>query len=126
MCLIFSSNANNIHGGDYLKKDKTQTQKILDGFVTTVVLITSLTLVASGIAVSRMNTEYLETGVESAKIVAERDSRQIFISDSESTTYAPERDYSFMEKILSFLPPPVNTVYLALREFRNAVFEPDK
>lgn len=100
--------------------------KILDSFVTTVILLTAATLVASGIAVSRMNTEYLETGVESAKIVAERDSRQIFLADSNSVTFAPERDFSLVQKVLSFLPPPVNTVYLAVKEFRSAVFEPDK
>ena len=109
-----------------MKKERTQTMKIIDAFVTTVILITAATLVASGIAVSRMNTEYLETGVKSAKIVAERDSRQIFVTDSESITLAPQRDFSFIDKILSFLPPPINTVYLTVKEFREAVFEPDK
>lgn len=109
-----------------MKKERTQTMKIIDAFVTTVILITAATLVASGIAVSRMNTEYLETGVKSAKIVAERDSRQIFVTDSESITLAPQRDFSFADKILSFLPPPINMIYLTVKEFREAVFEPDK
>lgn len=100
--------------------------RIIDGFVTVVVILTAATIVASGISVSRINSEYLETGERAAKIVAERESRQIFVTDSDSITLTPERDNSFIENILSFLPPPINTVYLAVREIRNAVFEPDK
>lgn len=108
-----------------MKNEKSQTMKIIDGFVTTVVILTAATLVASGVSVSRMNTEYLETGVRSAKIVAEKDSRQIFVANDDSVLLTPQRDYSIIGKIMSFLPPPVNTAYLAVKEIRSSVFEPD-
>ena len=95
--------------------------RILDGYVTAVVIITSVTLVASGICISRMNTEYLETGVRAAKIVAERESRQIFLTENEAISLPSDsRFYYIADKVLTFLPPPVNTVYLAAKEFREA------
>lgn len=100
-----------------MKKEKNQTAKIIDGFVTAVVVITAATLIASGISISRINTEYLETGVRAAKIVAERDSRQIFMSDSEAVIFSADNKYEKAEKILAFMPPPVNTIYLTIKEF---------
>ena len=100
-----------------MKKEKSQTAKIIDGFVTAVVVITAATLISSGISISRINTEYLETGVRAAKIVAERDSRQIFLSDSEAVIFSADNKYDKVDKILTFLPPPVNTVYLTIKEF---------
>ena len=103
-----------------MKNEKNQIKRIIDGFITAVVIITSVTLVASGIAVSKANTEYLETGVRASKIVVEKESVQIFVSESEAITLAADKDYSEIAgKILSFLPPPVNTVYIAAREIKN-------
>ena len=103
-----------------MKNEKNQTMRIIDGFITAVVIITSLTLVASGIAISKANTEYLETGIRASKIIAEKESVQIFVSESESITLAANKNYSeTAEKILTFLPPPVNTVFIAAREFRE-------
>ena len=104
-----------------MKNEKNQTMRIIDGFITAVVIITSVTLVASGIAISKANTEYLETGVRAPRIVAEKESVQIFVSESESVTLASDKGYSkTAEKVLSFLPPPVNTVFIAFREIRDA------
>ena len=105
-----------------MKKNKSQTMRILDGFVTAVVVVTSATLVASGVCISRMNTEYLETGVRAAKIVAERESRQIFLTENESIKLVPDKNYyQIADKVLSFLPPPINTVYITAKEIKNAV-----
>ena len=103
-----------------MKKEKSQTAKIIDGFVTAVVVITAATLIASGISISRINTEYLETGVRAAKIVAERDSRQIFLSDSEAVIFSAKNKYEKAEKILAFMPPPINTAYLTIKQIANS------
>lgn len=105
-----------------MKKEKSQTMHILDGFVTAAVIITSATLVASGVCVSRINTEYLETGVRAAKIVAERENRQIFLTENESIKLPSDKDfYKISDRILTFLPPPINTVYLTVKEFKDAL-----
>ena len=105
-----------------MKKDKSQTMRILDGFVTATVIITSATLVASGVCISRINTEYLETGVRAAKIVAERENRQIFLTENESISLPSDKDfYRIADRVLTFMPPPVNTIYLTVKEFKNAV-----
>ena len=103
-----------------MKKEKTQTMRILDGFVTAVIIITAATLVAAGVSISRMNTEYLETGVRAAKIVAERDSRQIFLSGSEPLQLSSDEGFKIADKVMSLLPPPINTVYLTVKEFKNS------
>ena len=105
-----------------MKKNKSQTMRILDGFVTAVVVVTSVTLVASGVCISRINTEYLETGVRAAKIVAERESRQIFLTENESIKLTPDKNYyKIADKVLTFLPPPINTVYLTAKEIKREI-----
>ncbi|MCQ2485132.1 MAG: hypothetical protein MJ168_07340 [Clostridia bacterium] len=100
-----------------MPKEKTQTKRILDGFVTAVVIVTALTLIASGISISKINTEYLETGVRASKIVAERKSQQILVTQNEAVLLkSDKKHYAAADKILTFLPPPVNTVYLSVRE----------
>lgn len=103
-----------------MKKEKSQTAAIIDGFVTAVVVITAATLIASGVSISRINTEYLETGVRAAKIVAERDSRQIFMTDSEKILFNADNKYDKVDTFLMFLPPPVNTVYLTIKQIANS------
>ena len=107
-----------------MKKNKSQTMRIIDAFVITVVLIISVTLVGSGISISRINTEYLETGVRTAKIVAERKGSQLLVMQNDAVLLSPKKDYAAVyDKILTFLPPPVNTVYLCVKEFKEAVVE---
>jgi len=107
-----------------MNRNKSQTVRILDGFVTAVVVITSVTLIASGICISKVNTEYLETGIRAAKIVAERESREIFLTENESISLTPDKNYyALADRVLSFLPPPINTVYLTAKEIKNALSE---
>lgn len=94
--------------------------RIADTFVAVTVIILSLTLIASGILISKINSDYLESGIRSAKIVAERESIQILLTKNNSLLLSPEKDYTdIADKILTFLPPPVNTVYLTVKEFMN-------
>lgn len=104
-----------------MPKEKSQTKRILDGYVTAIVIVTALTLVASGISVSKINTDYLESGVRASKIVAERDSQQILVTQDKSILLKSDKNYpAIADKILTFLPPPINTVYLSVREFISA------
>lgn len=105
-----------------MQKDKTQTRRIIETYVTVVVLITAATLVMTGIAISKINTDYMQTGVRAGKIVAERESTQISVTTHEGITLTPKRDYlAVADKILTFLPPPVNTTYLMVKEIAEMV-----
>lgn len=102
-----------------MKYEKTQAQKVFDSFLTCVILILGLTVVASGIAVSKINTDYLETGVKSGKIIAERQAQQISLTTHDGLTLTSESDPDFFKKIFSFLPPPINTGYYIYNEFQK-------
>jgi hypothetical protein len=106
-----------------MQKEKKQTVRILDSFVTVIVVLVAATLVASGIAISKVNTEYMTTGVKAAKIVAERDNEEISISMSDKLILSEHDNFSIGDKILSLLPPPINTAYLAVKEIKSAVLE---
>lgn len=99
-----------------MKKIKTQTFRLLNGFITSVVIITSVILVGSGIAISKTNTDYMSTGVRAAKIAASRESRQISIVMNDSILLAPKQNLPLAEKVLPFLPPPINTGYILFKE----------
>lgn len=102
-----------------MKKEKSQTLRIIDGFVTATVIAISATLVASGVSISRINTEYLETGVRAAKIVAARESKEIFLSESDAISLSLTENGFDVGKVIQLLPPPINTVYLTIKEFEN-------
>ena len=96
---------------------KTQTRRIVEAYITAVVLVTAVTLVMTGIAISKINTDYMQTGVRAGKIVAEGESEQISVTTHEGITITPKSDYlAVADKVLTFLPPPVNTTYLIVRE----------
>ena len=100
-----------------MKSEKTQTRKIIETYITVVVLITAMMLVLSGIAVSKINTDYMETGVRAGKIVAERQSQQISLTTHEGIELKAKTDYlPVIDKIITCLPPPVNTTYLIAKE----------
>lgn len=93
-----------------MKSYKTQFSRIMDSFIGVTAIITAVTLVASGIAVSKVNTEYMATGVKSAKIVAERENEEIFFSLGGRKFSAPKGVKESLEEIVYFLPTPLNTV----------------
>lgn len=104
-----------------MKKKKTQSKRILDTFVTSIILIFSATLVASGIAISKINTDYMETGIRAGKIVAERANRQISVTTHEGLQITGESDPEVIDKIMRFIPPPVNTTYIVFQEIKEMV-----
>lgn len=106
-----------------IMKEKKQYIRILDGFVTTVVVLTAATLIASGIAISKVNSEYMATGIKAAKIVAERENQEIAISLDDKLLVAPKSNFSAVDEVLSLLPPPINTGYMIFKEINSAVFE---
>lgn len=106
-----------------MKYQKTQMQRIFSGFVTCVILILGATLVASGIAVSKINTDYLETGIEAGKIVAERKAQRISLTTHDGLTLTGESDPENLKKILPFLPSPLNTGYYIFEEIDKMLAE---
>ncbi len=105
-----------------MKAEKTQTRKLIEAYITAVVLITAVMLVLSGIAISKINTDYMETGVRAGKIVAERQSQQISLTTHEGIELKAQTDYlPVADKILTYLPPPVNTTYLIAKEIVQMV-----
>ncbi len=101
-------------------KEKTQTARILDGFVTVIIIASAVILVLSGVAISKVNTDYMETGIRAEKIVAERSSMQISLTTHDGIFISSENDLP-IDTILTFLPPPVNTVYLITNEIIDMV-----
>ena len=118
--------ANNHSGGVFMKQEKTQTQRILDVFVTSVILIVGITLVTSGIAVSKINTDYLESGVATGKIIAERDAQQISLTTHDGLKLTSEQNPETIKKVLTFLPPPINTTYMIAEEIKEIIAEYQK
>ncbi len=104
-----------------MKREKTQTQRILDVFVTSVILIVGITLVTSGIAVSKINTDYLESGVATGKIIAEREARQISLTTHDGLKLTSEQNPETIKKVLTFLPPPINTTYMIVEEIKEII-----
>lgn len=94
-----------------MKSYKTQFARISDAFIGVTAVITAVTLVASGIAVSKINTEYMATGVKTAKIVAERENEEIFFSLGEKRFSSPKRINDNIKTIGYLLPAPLNAVY---------------
>ena len=98
-----------------MQKYKSRYMRIAELFIAVTVVISSAMLVASGIAVAKVNSEYMETGVRAAKIIAVRSSEQISVSLSDKLMYEGDGG-GLADKILTLLPPPVNTVYISVRE----------
>ena len=106
-----------------MKNEKTQAKRILDSFITSVILIFSITLVTSGIAISKINTDYLETGVHVGKIVAERQAQQISVTTHDGITLTGESNTETFRKIINFFPPPINTTYMMLEEIEKILIK---
>ena len=98
-------------GKNQTKSYKTQFARITDAFIGVTAIITAVTLVASGIAVSKINTEYMATGIKTAKIVAERENEEIFFSLGEKKFSSPKNIRDDIEIIGYLLPAPLNAVY---------------
>lgn len=94
-----------------MKSYKTQFARISGAFIGVTAVIMAVTLVASGIAVSKINTEYMATGVKTAKIVAERENEEIFFSLGEKKFSSPKRINDNIKTIGYLLPAPLNAVY---------------
>ena len=111
-------------GGVFVYKEKSQMRRLIDAYIATVAIVTAATLVMTGVAISKINTDYMQTGERAGRIVAERENAQISLTTHEGITIAPEGDYlAVADKILTFLPPPVNTTYLMIKEVVSAVRE---
>lgn len=100
-----------------MKSYKSQTVRLTEKFITAVVIIVSVMLVSSGIAIAKVNTEYMSTGVRAAKIVAERDNEEIFVSMNDRKFRAADKIlYDRVDSVLSFAPAPINTGYFIFKE----------
>ena len=92
-------------------KYKTQFSRITDAFIGVTAVILAAVLVVSGMAVTKINTEYMETGIKTAKIVAERENEEIFFSLN-GRKFSPAQ--SMDEKLktaVRLLPAPLNAVF---------------
>ena len=92
-------------------KYKTQFSRITDTFIGVTAVILAAVLVASGMAVTKINTEYMETGIKTAKVVAERENEEIFFSLN-GRKFSPVQ--SMDEKLrtaVRLLPAPLNAVF---------------
>jgi len=99
-----------------LKNSDSSLRKILNAFVITMVFTISLTLIASGIAISKVNTDYMSTGIHAAKIIAERNNEEIFISINGQRLGKSSQSMPDFDKILSLCPAPINTIYILITE----------
>lgn len=104
-----------------MKNGRKQLTGIINGFITAAVIIISVSLVTSGIAISKVNSEYMETGVRAAKLIAERENEQISVSLNDAMMYEGNTQTERLEKVLELMPPPVNTGYYIYCEFCSLV-----
>lgn len=97
-----------------MKQYKTQLERINDAFIGVTVVIIAATLVASGLAVSKVNTEYMETGIKAEKIIAERENEEIFFSLGGRKFSPPKKLEEKLNSVALYLPAPLNgMVYIA-------------
>lgn len=94
-----------------MKGYKTQFSRITDAFIGVTVIITAVMLVASGIAVTKINTEYMATGIKTAKIVAERENEEIFFTLGGRKFSSPKSLKDNLQTVGYLLPAPLNTMY---------------
>ena len=102
-------------------KYKTQFSRITDTFIGVTAVILAAVLVVSGMAVTKINTEYMETGIKTAKIVAERENEEIFFSLN-GRKFSPAQ--SMDEKLKTaalLLPAPLNAVIYLGEEIREMI-----
>lgn len=99
-----------------MKSFKSQTRKIYEVFISLSVIIASAMLVASGLAVSKINTEYMESGVKAAKIIAQRENEEIFVSLNGRKFAPPQEIDEYIETAAMLLPAPLNVVYYFCNE----------
>lgn len=109
-----------------MNKNKSQTMRIIETYITVTVLIIAFILIISGISISKINTDYMETGVRSGKIVAERVNSEISLVTYEGIEITPESNTANINKILSFLPPPINTSFYILKEISDNISDKQK
>lgn len=102
-----------------MKSYKTQLERINEAFISVTVVIIAATLVASGIAVSKVNTEYMETGVKTAKIVAERENEEIFISLGGRKFSASKKLEEKFSNAARYLPAPLNGFVYLIEEINK-------
>lgn len=102
-------------------RSKSQTRRIIDTYVTVIILVISITLILSGIVISKINTDYLENGIRAGKIVAERENTQISIINHNGVKLENNNFLylNVIDRTLPFLPPPVNTSYLLVQEIQK-------
>lgn len=102
-----------------VKKIKTQARRITEAYIGATALITAAMLVMSGIAVTKVNTEYMSTGIKAAKIVAERENEEIFVSMNGRKFAASKDIEESLKTAVGFLPAPLNAVHYFVGEIQN-------
>lgn len=100
-------------------KYKSQMRRINEFYIGFIVVIISAMLVMSGVAVSKINTEYMDTGVKAARIVAERENEEILVSMNGRKFSAPRQMSEYLQTAARLLPAPLNGIYF----FFDEIFE---
>ncbi len=95
-----------------MKDSRTETQKLVHSFVSSIVALTGLVLIALGIFAAKNNTAAIESGITPAMIYAARDNEQIAVR-IDKTVYEPNKtDKIPVDTLLSLAPAPVGGLYL--------------
>lgn len=100
---------------------RTQLRGIIEKFIGVTVIILAITLVASGFAVTKINTDYMETGVRTAKIIAERENEEIFFSLNGRKFSPSQKLGDKLETASYFMPAPLNALVYVGREITDFI-----
>ena len=96
----------------FMKDSRTETQKLVHSFVSSIVALTGIVLIALGIFAAKNNTAAIESGITPAMIYAARDNEQIAVR-IDKTVYEPNKtDKIPIDTLLSLAPAPVGGLYL--------------
>ena len=83
-----------------MKDSRTETQKLVHSFVSSIVALTGLVLIALGIFAAKNNTAAIESGITPAMIYAARDNEQIAVR-IDKTVFATKPFMSQIRRIKS-------------------------
>lgn len=105
-----------------MKDSRSETQRLVHSFVSSVVVITGIILIALGIFAAKNNTAAIESGITPAMIYAARENEQIAVR-IDKTLYRPQKiDKLPANTLFSLAPAPIGGIYLIYENLTEYFF----
>ncbi len=95
-----------------MKDLRTESQKLLNTFITLCVLVVSFVLISMGIFAAKNNTAMIDSGITPAMIYARRENTQISVQIGEALYKNEPQKEIPLTKIAELAPAPINGIYI--------------